>query len=204
MRKLKTTKLRFYTAALIRSLAPEFWLRSDMQRTLNYLERYDQQDIERRLDYYHPVGTAFSPTDKARNHRTFDRTGINSTYFYDFKEFLRYFDSTLRFDYRFGDNTINPEYPAFVKSRPILVDGQNGILFKLNKLRHFYFVGNDIPFEKKKEYRGISRGLQKTPSSSICRELCRIAQYRYWRYPTGAQRANRLETLYVYKSAVAE
>lgn len=110
----------------------------------------DADAIASRLAYYHPVDKPFTPSDGARNHRSFDREGINSSYYYDFKEFLRYFDAGLSFDYRFGDNTLNPDVPAFVKSRPILSAGHKGILFKLNKLRHFRFVNDAMPFEAKK------------------------------------------------------
>jgi hypothetical protein len=149
--RLKTTKLKFYTAALARSLAPPALLAADLRKTLAAVARYDRAIVQKRLAYYHPVDYPFTPTAQAKSHKTFDLTGINSSYFFDFKEFLRYFDKHFRFDYLFGDNTINPIYPAFVKSRPIVAQGQNAILFKLNKLRHFSFVDTDIPFEAKKD-----------------------------------------------------
>jgi hypothetical protein len=73
-----------------------------------------------------------------------------TTYFYDLYEIARYFDPRAKFSYVFGDVREVPPYPAFVKSRPIHGDNANSVLMKLNKIRHFNFVRDPYPLEKKK------------------------------------------------------
>lgn len=171
MKKPTTKKLFFYLKALRKGLVPQKILHSEYRRIMSAWDTYDADYLKFRLEYYHPVRTPFIPTPEARCHKNFDRTGINSSYFYDFKEYLRYFDASLRFDYCFGDNTINPAYPAFVKSRPILESGQNAILFKLNKLRHFYFVEDEVPFQDKLPV-AVFRGACKRPHRRKFVEQC--------------------------------
>ncbi|MDE4959476.1 lipopolysaccharide A protein, partial [Francisella tularensis subsp. holarctica] len=65
------------------------------------------------------------------------RKSIYSSYFYDFKEFLVYFNITDSFATAFYDLTKIPQQPTFVKSSPIADDNQNSIILKLDKLRHF-------------------------------------------------------------------
>ena len=49
----------------------------------------------------------------------------------------------------FGDITKTPMIPSVVKSRPI-VDNENAIIMKLNKVRHFYFINDYRKFTDKK------------------------------------------------------
>lgn len=60
-----------------------------------------------------------------------------SRYFYDLNAYLKYFPSSLRIDYLFGDVTFVPDRPTIVKSRPIVAGNTNSILLNLDKLRHF-------------------------------------------------------------------
>ena len=50
-----------------------------------------------------------------------------------------------------------PDTPSIVKSRPIHNQSANAILLNLNKVRHFIFVKDKIPFEKKMD-KVIFRG----------------------------------------------
>lgn len=146
MKRLTTTKLTFYLSAFAKSLAPGLYLRHDLRKILAAHTSQERDYLAWRLNYYHPVDYSFAPSTAARCRATFVRSGLNSSYYFDLLEFLRYFDDALYFDYRFGDNTINPDSPTLVKSRPILAGGQHGILFKLNKVRHFKFVDSDIAY----------------------------------------------------------
>ena len=52
--------------------------------------------------------------------------------------------------------TTVPEVPSIVKSRPIGNDNANSVLLNLDKVRHFIFLRDDIPFREKAD-RAIFR-----------------------------------------------
>lgn len=78
-------------------------------------------------------------------------------YFFDTYEFTRYFNQAFRWLMKPGDVTTVPPAPTIVKSRPVEGDNANSVLLKLNKVRHFFFVNDPIPFAEK-EYKIIFRG----------------------------------------------
>lgn len=47
--------------------------------------------------------------------------------------------------------TTVPDVPSIVKSRPICGDNANSVLLNLDKVRHFIFLRDDIPFRKKSD-----------------------------------------------------
>ena len=63
----------------------------------------------------------------------------NSGYTYDLYNILYPFREKLRFNFIPGDVTIIPDYPTFVKSRPIEGKNDNSVLFAkiINKNRGF-------------------------------------------------------------------
>ncbi len=71
-------------------------------------------------------------------------------YYFDSREYLNYFNQELKFYILPGDITKTPDYPAIVKSRPIAGDNANAVLLNLDKSRHFNFIKDHVPFEKKK------------------------------------------------------
>lgn len=113
------------------------------------LARADEREVERRVDYYNKLQGTVSLDSNATDLRGLARER-KTTYFYDLFETARYFDPRVKFSYVFGDVREVPPYPAFVKSRPIAGDNANSVLMKLNKIRHFNFVRDRLPFEKKK------------------------------------------------------
>ncbi len=58
-------------------------------------------------------------------------------------------DPPLRVETLFGDNTLEPPTPRFVKSRPVSNAPSNAILLNLNRVRHFCFVKDPLPFRHK-------------------------------------------------------
>ena len=60
-------------------------------------------------------------------------------------------------NFLFGDITYIPDIPSIVKSRPILDNHENSVLFKLNKIRHFTYTNDSNEFENKKDML-IGRG----------------------------------------------
>ncbi len=71
----------------------------------------------------------------------------------------RWFPPHLRWSYLPGDVYFTPDVPTVVKSR-LLVDNQNSVLLKLDKLRHFMYVNDGKSFREKKDcviFRGKIR-----------------------------------------------
>jgi len=73
-----------------------------------------------------------------------------SFYYYDMKEHARYFPTSLRLNYEFGDVRTVPDFAMFVKSRPIHKINYNSLIMKLEKFRHFYFPNDVNRFEDKR------------------------------------------------------
>ena len=75
----------------------------------------------------------------------------NSGYTYDLYNIIYPFRKVLKFKFIPGDVTTVPEYPAFVKSRPIEGKNDNSVLLPLDSQRHFKFVKDEISYAKKTE-----------------------------------------------------
>ena len=73
----------------------------------------------------------------------------NSGYTYDLYTILYPFREELSFNFIPGDVTTVPEYPAFVKSRPIDGKNDNSVLLPLDSQRHFRFVNDRIRYADK-------------------------------------------------------
>ena len=73
----------------------------------------------------------------------------NSGYTYDLYTILYPFREELSFNFIPGDVTTVPEYPAFVKSRPIEGKNDNSVLLPLDSQRHFRFVNDRIRYADK-------------------------------------------------------
>lgn len=73
----------------------------------------------------------------------------NSGYTYDLYAILYPFREELSFNFIPGDVTTVPEYPAFVKSRPIEGQNDNSVLLPLDSQRHFRFVNDRIRYADK-------------------------------------------------------
>lgn len=74
-----------------------------------------------------------------------------SRYFFDIYPYLRRLPGKTTFDYLPGDITHETPVPTFVKSRPVDPGPTNSVLFKMDSLRHFRFIKDEIPFSKKKD-----------------------------------------------------
>lgn len=159
----KNSKLRYYAGCLWREAVPGFWLRWRLKRVLaRARRRKDWVYIERRVNYYCRLNApVVLPADSPRlGEHT--RKGMNSVYYFDTKEFTRWFDPELRWRVCPGDVTYVPEWPAVVKSRPIAAEEERAanafsVLLNLDKIRHFTFLKDRMPFRRKLD-RAIFRG----------------------------------------------
>jgi hypothetical protein len=108
-------------------------------------------DIERRTKYYNQVSQSFTLSEHATPVRiNFLKRQRN--YQIDLFRYTRLFPRHFKVQRLFGDVRQSPTIPTIVKARPILESGNsNGILLNLNKIRHFKFPTDPIPFSAKRD-----------------------------------------------------
>ncbi len=124
----KNSKLCYYLGCLRREAVPGVWLRWRLKRVLaRARRRKDWEYIERRVNYYCRLNAPVAlPADSPRlGEHT--REGMASVYYFDTREFIRWFDPQLRWRLCPGDVTYVPEWPSVVKSRPIAAEGEEVI-----------------------------------------------------------------------------
>ncbi len=143
----KAKKLIYYARNIARDFAPQQLFRSRLTSRLQQA-RLSDQAVRDRLDYYNRLEQPFAPSPAAV---PVSRIPFRpSMYYYDLKEFARYFDPGLLIDLEFGDVWAVPKMPAVVKDRPIRGDNQNAVLMKLDKFRHFHMPADAQPFADKR------------------------------------------------------
>ncbi|TDX28755.1 glycosyl transferase family 90 [Modicisalibacter xianhensis] len=174
----KSRKLRYYSAGLLTLLAPDRLFRYRLERILAGYRDQALDDVLDRVEYYNKCQLPFTLDARAQRVADF-RYERRGTYYLDTKSVVRHFDPECRFAYRFGDVTRVPEVPAFVKSRPIDGDNANAVLLKLNQIRHYNFVDDPQPFERKRtavvwrgkcfhdQRRAVIQRLHDTPGMDI-------------------------------------
>lgn len=157
LRPKRNSNLAYFTKAVLRAAVPPALCRSKLAALLASIdERPDRDDILARADYCCKLrlGSAVrDPGPEALRIRDFHLPWKKHVYYFDAKEVLRYFDPDLRFRFLPGDKTRIPDTPALIKSRPIAPDdtNANAVLLKLAKNRHFVFVDDLVPFERKSD-----------------------------------------------------
>lgn len=160
----KNTKIAYYLRSYSLLLCPKFILRHILRRRLKEIAASPEKEyIMSRVDYYNRLADgATLPADAPTlGEHTLKNKKCGSVYFFDTYEYTRYFAATLRWLLKGGDVTTIPPHPTIVKSRPIAGDNANSVLMKLNKVRHFFFVNDPIPFEEKENkilFRGDANG----------------------------------------------
>jgi len=136
----------YYARNAVRDIAPKSLFRRQLD---GLLERAIEggAPVRERLDYYNKLTTSFTPGSEAV---TVDNVPWRrSRYYYDFKEYVRFFDPGLRLDVKFGDIRVVPPVPSILKSRPIAGDNANSVVLNLNKFRHFHMPADSVPFSDK-------------------------------------------------------
>lgn len=162
-------KLFYYARNAMRDIAPQALFRRRLAGLLDQA-RLSDGSVRERLNYYNRLQDAFVPSPDAVpvSRLPTDR----SMYYYDLKEFTRYFDPGLLVDLEFGDVIEVPKMPSIVKDRPIAGDNKNGVLFKLNKFRHFHMPADDIAFADKLP-AAVWRGELNNPIRTLLLEVAR-------------------------------
>jgi hypothetical protein len=162
-------KLFYYARNAVRDIAPQALFRRRLAGLLDQA-RLSDASVRARLNHYNMLQDAFVPGADAMpvSRLPTDR----SMYYYDLKEFTRYFDPDLLIDLQFGDINKVPRVPSIVKARPIAGDNRNGVLFKLNKFRHFHMPADDVAFADKLPL-AVWRGKLNNPIRTLLLEVAR-------------------------------
>jgi len=125
--------------------------KSSREKWARRIDALDGDVLQRRLSYYHKGIAPFELPRDALQIGDFELPKRKKVYYFDLIEFTRYFPDTLRINYQFGDITEVPDNPTVLKSRPIHGNNSNSILYKFNRIRHYTFTNDFIPYEKKKD-----------------------------------------------------
>ena len=135
---------------ILRYIAPKI-LFSKHKYLNNVEQRSDYEYIIDRVNYYNKLDSRVNikSFDEKISIRDFKIPKRLVNYFYDSYEYLMYFDKELEFILESGDVNYNISYPAITKSRPIDSNNFNNVILNLDKVRHFAFIKDRIPFEQK-------------------------------------------------------
>jgi len=172
--KYKKSNLVYYVENLARYIYPKALCRFQTNRILEKAKkRADYEYILDRVNYYNKMDDNFSLENESMKIKDvkFNPQKVNnycnymnlvrikdfrfnpkkkgSVYFFDTYEFIRFFPANNKFAHVLGDITYIPEIPSIVKSRPVVGDNRNSVILKLEKLRHFVFIEDKIPFREK-------------------------------------------------------
>lgn len=145
----KNPKFSYYLEKILIDYAPKVLFEGRCDHYLSMLQTHPQcAQLAARLAYYHKQELPFELVN-SQTYRTFFRPAKSKVYYYDLKQYLKYFASNAKFRLVPGDVRHVPDEPALVKSRPISENNHHSILMKLNAVRHFNFIEDDIPFQQK-------------------------------------------------------
>ncbi len=116
------------------------------------LSTREKQAVIDRVNHYCKLSEPFEPGSAAIDIRQFRRLifTAKSAYFFELYQHLSKFNQSFGFLYRFGDKTHVEQLPTIVKARPVAGDNANSVLINLDKVRHFNFVDDTIPYDQKK------------------------------------------------------
>ena len=158
----RNIKQVYYLNRVLREYLPNSIFQKRLESYLKYIPSSEINAIQKRLNYYNRLEQDTNLNKDAVQLASYKFPTNHSTYHFDFREYSRYYDNHLKCNLFKGDITHIPDIPTIVKSRPINPEGLNSVLMNLNKVRHFVFVNDFVPFEKKKNmlvWRGSSGGI---------------------------------------------
>lgn len=147
-------KFNYYFNGALRGLMPHSYWCNKLEQILKQFEQMDaaeQQDVLRRVNYYNKLTSPFSFPEKMDFHHQRYAGKKSKAYAMDFRWLVSFFPKDVNYSYLFGDIVAVPDFPTFLKSRPICAgqENENSVLLKLNKIRHYYVVNDQLSFEEK-------------------------------------------------------
>lgn len=170
LRSGKPPKFIYYMTNYLRLVIPSFFYRRRQKKVMDRVSNHlDSEYILWRVNYYNrllpdtplPEGSYYRDEFRYVIYRgtigDYKISLFRKAYFFDSREYTRWFNPSLRWGYCPGDVYFTPEFPSIVKSRLLSDNNQNSILLNLDKFRHFMFVNDNKPFAEKKDM-AIFRG----------------------------------------------
>lgn len=158
----RNNKTLYYVKAFARELVPGNILRSIRRKKLTAIKDHDLEYIQERVNYYNKLSSGNFISDSSSPLSELKIPQRLKVYYFDTKEYTRYFDPQLKVRFLFGDITHVPDEPTIVKSRPIQEGNSCSVLLNLNKVRHFNFVMDKKNFVDKKN-KLVGRAVVKVP-----------------------------------------
>lgn len=145
----QNNKFLFYASGILKELWPDILYRLRLNNHIEKMVSGSDKSFIERLHYYNKLkpGVELVSETPTLGDLRWPRKG--RVYYLDARDSTRYFNSKLKANFLFGDFTHLPAYPTFIKSRPITERNHNSVLLKLNKVRHYAFIDDTVPFEKK-------------------------------------------------------
>ncbi|MBZ9705438.1 lipopolysaccharide biosynthesis protein [Mesorhizobium sp. ESP7-2] len=169
--KRTTARVFYYARNVMRDIAPQAIFRRRLAGRLEQA-RLSDEAVRRRLNHYNKLQDLFTPGPDAVR---IDQIPFEpSMYYYDLREFARYFDPSLLIDLQFGDVKGVPKVPTLVKDRPIRADNGSAVIMKLNKFRHFHMPADAVAFADKRPvvvWRGDLNNPIRTRFLDVARDL---------------------------------
>ena len=166
----KPNKLLFFIKGFAGDLLPDILFQKRLaQKLAKARARKDYEEIATRVDYYIKIKQPFSlsTNDIIKRERSwllyrgciggFTRRMFHSAYYLDQRDVTKWFPRKARWSFCPGDVYFTPSCPTIVKSRLLTADNANSVLLKLDKLRHFMFVKDELTF-RQKQNMAIFRG----------------------------------------------
>lgn len=154
----KNSKAAYYMQAALRDMLPDRLYAMRLNRELERCAAmYDRDYIADKVDYYCKLSRPVTLGSDSEPIGALQRKGNPSTYYYDSREALQWFNPELRWHYLFGDIRDIPAEPTVVKSRALGTDNSNSVLLKLDRCRHFVYINDHLQPEEKED-RAIFRG----------------------------------------------
>ena len=149
-KNFKNNKFLYYLNGFISLILPKFIYRNKLDKILSSIPHKKLEYIIRRVNYYNKIDKKDQSNSDWERLSNLKIKKKGKTYFFDTYSLTKYFSQSLKANFLFGDINYVPSQISFVKSRPINSENHNSILLKLNKVRHFLFINDNCPVEKKK------------------------------------------------------
>lgn len=147
----KKVKLFYYIRNMLGTLIPNIFFQMRLRRKLNsLLSRKDKDYVLYRVNYYNKLLPGTTLPDSVPALAEHKLQG-HKVYIYDTRCYTRWFSQQLRLNLCAGDVYYVPSSPSITKSRPLIEGNENGVIMKLNKIRHFIFVHDKKEFAAKKD-----------------------------------------------------
>lgn len=166
----KPPKFVYFLSNYSRLLIPNAYYRNRLDKILSQVEhRPDKEYILKRVNYYNKLTEPKTLPNESIIQRypsyfiylgsieDYKISSYHKVYYFDFQLFSRFFNRKFRWGYAAGDVYFTPQFPSIVKSRLLDNNNENSVVMKLDKLRHFIFVNDPVPFTQKKDM-AIFRG----------------------------------------------